>query len=296
MARLSYSTPSKNQSHPALRSGQSIRSPSIPHPFAPRPSRQIQSFSSTSKAYRTATPSNLFSPSVAPGFSPASSSRPAGETPQQRVARLREANRRAKLAQRSSFERWLDRSRVWADKAHRTAAYGLMGATVIAGTVGGFAVIDMVMHNRRKRREYFTALKEIHDKTLEEAREAIRLGTANQAQLKFLEKEAVVEALEAADARKKAGKKGVMKRIRSLFGSAVEQPVDTVGSVPMLATGQPVMGDGMSDSGGPEASSSVVQTSAIRQPDQNSTSVQGGVLDQLAQSNSTRVTGWFSKG
>jgi hypothetical protein len=54
-----------------------------------------------------------------------------GETPQQRVARLRDAARRAReeKAAGSVFDRVLDRGRVWADRAHRVAAVGLMGAT-----------------------------------------------------------------------------------------------------------------------------------------------------------------------
>jgi hypothetical protein len=54
-----------------------------------------------------------------------------GETPQQRVARLREAARKAKTekAAGSAFDRILDRGRIWADRAHRVVAVGLMGAT-----------------------------------------------------------------------------------------------------------------------------------------------------------------------
>jgi hypothetical protein len=54
-----------------------------------------------------------------------------GETPQERVARLREAARRAKVekAAGSTFDRLVDRGRLWADRAHRVTAVGLIGAT-----------------------------------------------------------------------------------------------------------------------------------------------------------------------
>ncbi|RPB09680.1 hypothetical protein P167DRAFT_547803 [Morchella conica CCBAS932] len=52
-----------------------------------------------------------------------------GETPQQRVARLREAANRAKMDQVGMFDRIVDRGRVWADRAHKVVAIGLIGAT-----------------------------------------------------------------------------------------------------------------------------------------------------------------------
>ncbi|CUS09189.1 unnamed protein product [Tuber aestivum] len=77
-----------------------------------------------------------------------------GETPQQRVARLREAARRAKLDQISAVDKIIDRGRVWADKAHRIVAISLIGATVLCGGFTIFASIDMVLYARRKKRAY----------------------------------------------------------------------------------------------------------------------------------------------
>lgn len=57
------------------------------------------------------------------------------ETPQQRVARLREAANRAKMDQVGMFDRIVDRGRIWADRAHKVVAIGLIGAT---GALGGF--------------------------------------------------------------------------------------------------------------------------------------------------------------
>lgn len=51
------------------------------------------------------------------------------ETPQQRVARLRGAAKQAKLDKISTFDRIVDRGRIWADRAHKVVAIGLIGAT-----------------------------------------------------------------------------------------------------------------------------------------------------------------------
>jgi len=54
---------------------------------------------------------------------------PPGETPQQKVRRLREAAARARDAKVSGFDRVLVRGRVWADRAHRFTALSLIGIT-----------------------------------------------------------------------------------------------------------------------------------------------------------------------
>jgi hypothetical protein len=54
---------------------------------------------------------------------------PPGETPQEKVRRLRAAADRARDAQVSSFDKVIARGRVWADKAHRFTALSLIGIT-----------------------------------------------------------------------------------------------------------------------------------------------------------------------
>jgi hypothetical protein len=54
---------------------------------------------------------------------------PPGETPQEKVRRLRAAADRARDAQISTLDRLLVRGRVWADRAHRFTALSLIGAT-----------------------------------------------------------------------------------------------------------------------------------------------------------------------
>jgi hypothetical protein len=51
---------------------------------------------------------------------------PAEETPQQKIARLREAARRAKIAQESTFDKVVASGRTWADRAHRATVYGII--------------------------------------------------------------------------------------------------------------------------------------------------------------------------
>ncbi|KAG0635149.1 hypothetical protein HOY80DRAFT_471138 [Tuber brumale] len=100
-----------------------------------------------------------------------------GETPQQRVARLREAARRTKLDQISTVDKIIDRGRVWADKAHRAVAISLIGATglflppfslpqsnewmspMLCGGFTIFASIDMVLYARRRKRAYLEEQK-----------------------------------------------------------------------------------------------------------------------------------------
>lgn len=54
---------------------------------------------------------------------------PPGETPLQKVARLREAARKARAANESPAERLIERGRLWADRAHRFTTLSLIGFT-----------------------------------------------------------------------------------------------------------------------------------------------------------------------
>jgi hypothetical protein len=54
---------------------------------------------------------------------------PPNETPQEKVARLREAARRAKIGNESTFDKVVARGRVVADFAHRFTTLSLIGFT-----------------------------------------------------------------------------------------------------------------------------------------------------------------------
>ena len=61
--------------------------------------------------------------------SPALRPAPGAETPLEKVARLREAARRAQEDQLTRFDRVVLVGRRWADRAHRIVVYSLLGAT-----------------------------------------------------------------------------------------------------------------------------------------------------------------------
>lgn len=54
---------------------------------------------------------------------------PKGETPQEKVRRLRAAADRARDAQISTFDKVIIRGRVWADRAHKVVTLSLIAAT-----------------------------------------------------------------------------------------------------------------------------------------------------------------------
>ncbi|KAA8577211.1 hypothetical protein MFRU_021g00800 [Monilinia fructicola] len=132
---------------------------------------------------------------------------PPGETPQQRVKRLRAAADRARDAQISTFDKLIMRGRVWADKAHRFTAFTLIGLTFIAGGVTVYALGDMMIYNRKKRAEFFAEQKFKYAMALESAQKAAASGSATEAQIEFLnrEREREEKVKLAEEAKKKSG-------------------------------------------------------------------------------------------
>ncbi|KAI9757290.1 MAG: phosphatidylinositol kinase- protein kinase tor1 [Chaenotheca gracillima] len=116
-----------------------------------------------------------------------------GETPQQKVARLKEAARRSKLDQISTFDKIVVRGRVWADRAHAVATLSLIGASVICGIYATVALTDMVMYNRRKRREFYTSQNDLYKYHLTEANEAVIKGVATESQKRLIEGERILQ-------------------------------------------------------------------------------------------------------
>ena len=75
--------------------------------------------------YASAKPQGQFTPSpVQMGHAA-----PSGETPQQKIARLRAAASRARTGKESTFDSVVRVGRRWADRAHRLTAYSLIGLT-----------------------------------------------------------------------------------------------------------------------------------------------------------------------
>ncbi|CCU81629.1 hypothetical protein BGHDH14_bgh05244 [Blumeria hordei DH14] len=112
-----------------------------------------------------------------------------GETPQEKVKRLRAAADRARNAQMTQFDRFIARGRVWADIAHTITTTTLIAASFIAGGVTIYALTDMIIYNRRKKAQFFHEQKTQLENAILTARKAINDGTATEAQINFIRME-----------------------------------------------------------------------------------------------------------
>jgi len=185
---------------------------------------------------------------------------PVGETPLEKVRRLRAAADRARDAQVSGLDKVIVRGRVWADRIHRFTALSLIGATctssiiinsqsrsrnyswveeiliwiliVIAGGVTVYALGDMMIHNRKKRREFFQEQKALHASAIDNARKKIESGIATEEDIKFITLEDTHAAEVAAAAKAKAEKKGLFTKGKEWLFSGLkkEEEGDDVGT------------------------------------------------------------------
>lgn len=71
---------------------------------------------------------------------------PPNETPQQKVARLREAARRVKAGTETTSDRLLRHGRKWADGAHRVTVMGLIG---LSGTCLLLCNISVIIEDNK---------------------------------------------------------------------------------------------------------------------------------------------------
>ncbi|KAF8451322.1 hypothetical protein BGX38DRAFT_1184188 [Terfezia claveryi] len=102
------------------------------------------------------------------------------ETPQKRIARLREDARVKKMENITLMDRLYVHGRVWADRAHRATAFGLIGATFLCGGATVFAFTQMIIHNRGLKKKY--------------AEEAKRLTQLDPTERQQIEKKALIAA------------------------------------------------------------------------------------------------------
>ncbi|KAF4993662.1 hypothetical protein FGRMN_6380 [Fusarium graminum] len=119
-----------------------------------------------------------------------------GETPEQRVRRLRQAHLAAQHAQISKTDRIIDASRRFFDVAHRWTVGSIVIFTAVAGVVSVYSVWDMVRYNRARRAEWVEAQKKLEDNELAMARLAYIKGEATEDQILLVE-----EANRAAEAK-----------------------------------------------------------------------------------------------
>ncbi|KAL9087111.1 MAG: hypothetical protein Q9159_003806 [Coniocarpon cinnabarinum] len=165
----------------------------------------------SAQSYSNASPSTTRSSTINIPTSPP----PPNETPQQKVERLREAARRAKAGQISTFDRFLQYGRAAADRAHRVTVVGLVSLSVICTGMAMYSLGDMMVYNRRKRREFFAEQQRNYDVALFKAETAEREGTLTPDLALVLNKERAVRQYEEEQARKG----GVFKQAREwLFG------------------------------------------------------------------------------
>lgn len=110
-----------------------------------------------------------------------------GETPEQRVKRLRQAHLAAQKAQISRTDRVIDASRRFFDVAHRWTVGGLVMFSVVAGVVSVYSVWDMLRYNRARRAEWIEAQKKFEADELATARIAYLKGDATEEQILLVE-------------------------------------------------------------------------------------------------------------
>ncbi|KAF2761067.1 hypothetical protein EJ05DRAFT_508282 [Pseudovirgaria hyperparasitica] len=140
---------------------------------------------------------------------------PPGETPQQKLRRLREAARIAKLGEVSQWDRIVQRGRVWADRSHRVFSFTLIGFTGLIFVYCAASTIDMLAYNRRKRNAFYEQQKIEMIEYIRLARDAESNGTATPLQLELLGLER-----EKEQKRQDKEKNAISNKIKSaLFGS-----------------------------------------------------------------------------
>ena len=158
-------------------------------------------------------------------------SAPSGESAQQKIARLRAAAAASRRGHETQFDRVVRVGRVWADRAHRGTALGLIGLTVVSGAVATAGITDMLLHNRRRRNEWFAEQRAKSAMELAEARRAEAVGTATEDQVLLINRERVAE--EAAEAKK--SRPGVIKRTTNWMFSGLSKEEQKGGKLGAVA-------------------------------------------------------------
>ncbi|KAH7175817.1 cytochrome oxidase c assembly-domain-containing protein [Dactylonectria macrodidyma] len=110
-----------------------------------------------------------------------------GESPEQRVRRLRQAHLAAQKAQISKTDKLIDASRRFLDVAHRWTVGGIVIFTAVAGVVSIYSVWDMLRYNRARRAEWVEAQKKLEADELASARLAYLKGEATEDQIELVE-------------------------------------------------------------------------------------------------------------
>jgi hypothetical protein len=106
----------------------------------------------------------------------------------------------------------------------------LVAFVAVAGVVVAVSLGDMMLHNRRKRNEWFSVQQELHRRDLLEANEALAAGTANEDQMLLINQERAREEAE----REKLSKKGVFARAKDALFSNMDKEEQKGGTLGLL--------------------------------------------------------------
>jgi hypothetical protein len=106
----------------------------------PRSATDATRFTSTTPYAASKPPPNL--PNLSRNHTPPRTPGPPGETPQEKVKRLRAAADRARFEKIDPIDKWIVRGRVWADRAHRFTALSLIG-------ISGMKFLGQLIHYAR---------------------------------------------------------------------------------------------------------------------------------------------------
>lgn len=182
-----------------------------------RPSDTFTRFTANSP-HASQKPAAATSPQASSSPAPSRfSAGPDGETPAQKVARLRMQARAQKMnAQLSTADRVLVTGRRWADNAHRATTYALLGLAGMSALVAAYSLFSLVGHNRRQKRAWLD--RELD--RLEQAQQAFLRGEADAEQLHLLEQERAGEEMkeQKQKAKEKAKSEGMWSQMKGLLG------------------------------------------------------------------------------
>ncbi|KAK4199276.1 cytochrome oxidase c assembly-domain-containing protein [Triangularia verruculosa] len=137
------------------------------------------------------------------------------ETPDEKVARLRAAHQRAKLANVSKLEQYLAVGRRLADKSHRLSVMALIGFSGLGIVATAYTFYDMMILNRKRKAEWVETQKQIEADELAQARLAYMTGKADEDQIALVE-----EVMERERQQGIAGKTSFFDKLPSGFAPA----------------------------------------------------------------------------
>lgn len=98
-------------------------------------------------------------------------------------------------------------------------AFSLIGVTVVSAVVATAGITDMMIHNRKRRNEWFAEQQAKSAKELAEAKRALSVGGATEDQVLLINRERAADAAEEA----KKNRPGVFKRTTNWLFSGLSQ-------------------------------------------------------------------------